>query len=213
MKRLLLVWRYPGYLKYMYHTYVVPWLVERNGVELGGHVSFIGFPIISIAPGSNMKIGSGALLCSEPEHTALGVNHPVVLRTLRRGARLEIGEGVRMSGTTICAVESVSVGKRCCLGANVTIADTDFHSLDHVVRSSESDQDYATHSPVAIGSDVFIGAGCYILKGVTIGEGAVVGAGSVVSRSIPPFAIAAGNPASVLGMVHGADVRGSGLSG
>ena len=38
-----------------------------------------------------------------------------------------------------------------------------------------------------------------ILKGVTIGEGAVVGAGSVVTHDVPPWTIAAGNPAKVVG--------------
>lgn len=52
---------------------------------------------------------------------------------------------------------------------------------------------------VAIGSDVWLGHQALILSGVTIGDGAVVGAGSVVRHDIPPYAIAAGNPARVAG--------------
>ena len=37
-----------------------------------------------------------------------------------------------------------------------------------------------------------------ILSGVTIGDGAVVGAGSVVARSVPAYAVVAGNPARVV---------------
>lgn len=43
-----------------------------------------------------------------------------------------------------------------------------------------------------------IGTGSIILPGVTIGEGAIIGAGSVVTKSVPNWTIAAGNPAKVL---------------
>lgn len=51
--------------------------------------------------------------------------------------------------------------------------------------------------PVIIGDGVWIGANCVILPGVEIGSHSVVGAGSVVTRSIPPFSVAVGNPANV----------------
>ena len=46
-----------------------------------------------------------------------------------------------------------------------------------------------------------IGAGATILPGLTIGRNAMVGAGAVVTRSIPPNAIATGNPAKIVGYV------------
>ena len=49
-------------------------------------------------------------------------------------------------------------------------------------------------SDVIIESDVWIGINVTILSGVTIGRGAVIGAGSVVTKSIPPYSIAVGNP-------------------
>ena len=56
----------------------------------------------------------------------------------------------------------------------------------------------ATHGNVVIGNDVWIGSHVTILSGVTIGDGAVIGAYSVVAKSIPPYAIAVGNPARVV---------------
>jgi acetyltransferase-like isoleucine patch superfamily enzyme len=50
-----------------------------------------------------------------------------------------------------------------------------------------------------IGNDVFIGMNVTILDGVTVGHGAVIGAGSVVTKDIPPYAIAVGVPAKVIG--------------
>lgn len=55
-----------------------------------------------------------------------------------------------------------------------------------------------TRGDVVIGSDVWIGAGATILSGVTIGHGAVIGTRAVVTRDVPPYAIVAGNPASVM---------------
>lgn len=52
---------------------------------------------------------------------------------------------------------------------------------------------------VHIGDRVFIGAATMVMPGVRIGNDVVIGAGSVVTRDIPDGAVAAGNPARVLG--------------
>ena len=46
-----------------------------------------------------------------------------------------------------------------------------------------------------------IGAGCIILPGVTIGSYALIGAGSIVTKNIPDYAIAVGQPARIIGYV------------
>jgi len=51
---------------------------------------------------------------------------------------------------------------------------------------------------IIIEDDVWIGANVIILKNVTISKGAVIGAGSVVTKDVPSYAVAAGNPAKVL---------------
>ena len=56
----------------------------------------------------------------------------------------------------------------------------------------------STKGDVVIGNDVWIGFGATILSGVTIGDGAAIGACSVVTRDVPPYAIAAGNPVQVI---------------
>jgi len=50
---------------------------------------------------------------------------------------------------------------------------------------------------IVVGNDVWIGARAIILDGVEIGDHAVIGAGAVVTKNVPPWGIAVGNPAQV----------------
>jgi phosphonate metabolism protein (transferase hexapeptide repeat family) len=51
---------------------------------------------------------------------------------------------------------------------------------------------------VVIGHDVWIGHGAIVLPGRKIDTGAVIGAGTVVTKDIPAYAVAVGNPARIL---------------
>jgi acetyltransferase-like isoleucine patch superfamily enzyme len=53
--------------------------------------------------------------------------------------------------------------------------------------------------PIVIGDDVWLGASAIVLGGVTVGKGSVVAAGAVVTRSLPPYSIARGVPAEMVG--------------
>lgn len=203
VQRFLAIHNYPRYLVDLYIQYIQQLIWRRHGVQLGHGITWLGMPILTLAFDSTMKIGDHCLICSRSSQTALGVSHPVVLRTLRPEAELYIGSGVRISGTTVCAAVKVTIGERCVIGADVIIADTDFHALDPSVRSSPTDAVSAAYAPVTIGPDVFIGGRSIILKGVRIGQGAVIGAGSVVTKDVPERMIAAGNPARIIGPVTG----------
>lgn len=93
------------------------------------------------------------------------------------------------------------------IGRNVLIAG---HSTINTVSHSSArcdipinDQPVLT-DPVTIEDDVWIGLNAVILQGVTLGRGCIVGAGAVVTRSIPPWSIAMGVPARVVGRRPGA---------
>ena len=55
--------------------------------------------------------------------------------------------------------------------------------------------------PVLIRKGAWIGAGVTILPGVCIGKHAIVGAASVVTKDVPDYAVAVGNPAKVVKML------------
>lgn len=82
------------------------------------------------------------------------------------------------------------------IGNNVVIApDVTFYSAGHNYKYCDL-PDIA--SSIIIEDYVWIGGKTIVLPGVRIGKGAVIGAGSVVSKDIPPFSIAVGNPAKII---------------
>ncbi len=175
--------------------------LRRLGVELGEKVGFHGRPIVTLGPKGKIRIGDRAVLTSRSRQTALGVRAPVILRCLAPGASIDIGEDCGLSGAVICAAKSVTIGKRCLIGADCMIFDTDFHNhASSNRRYSAPDWDKIS-APVVIGDDVFIGTRSIISKGVTIGRGAIVAAGSVVCKHVPEFTIVGGNPAREIGKV------------
>jgi len=52
---------------------------------------------------------------------------------------------------------------------------------------------------VVIEDDVWLGANVFVMPGVIIHKGAIISAGTVVNKSIPAFALVAGNPGRVVG--------------
>lgn len=182
------------------------WLRSR-GVTVDGALRLYGLPIVSMAPGSSIRLGQASVLCSHPRYTALGVARPVVLRTLRSGASISLGRECGLSGTVICAAQSVSIGDECLFGADVQVVDTDFHPIRPDGRRHNNRAEDIASAPVLIGRNVFIGARSIVLKGVSIGDDAVIGAGSIVTKDIPAGMIAAGNPARVLGPVSASRPR------
>lgn len=196
--KLLSFSRYPEFIRLAYWRTIVIWRVKKLGVSLHKGTTFFGMPIVSIVKGSFIEIGENASLCSTSNYTALGVNHPVILRTLRESAKIKIGADTGLSGATICAAMSVSIGSQCLIGANVTIVDTDFHAIHPKNRRHNTNPKEISASPVVIEDNVFIGTSAIILKGVTIGKNSVIGAGSVVACNVPENAVVAGNPAIVI---------------
>jgi acetyltransferase-like isoleucine patch superfamily enzyme len=175
--------------------------LKSHGARFGPGLRLYGLPVISMSLNSSIVLGCNVVLCSHSRFTALGVAHPVILRTIRESARIVVGNSVGLSGTVICAALSVEIGDECLVGANVQIFDTDFHALKPENRRFNNEIDQIASSPVLIGRNVFIGAGTIICKGVTIGDNAVIGAGSVVTRDIAAGLIAAGNPVVVIGAI------------
>ncbi|OLN97348.1 putative acetyltransferase C18B11.09c 1 [Colletotrichum chlorophyti] len=94
---------------------------------------------------------------------------------------------------TILDVSLVVIGDRVQFGPNVSIYGA---GHDTSVLSRVKFVEYGL--PVRIEDDCWIGGGVIILPGITIGRGTTVGSGSIVTKSIPPYSVAVGNPAKVI---------------
>jgi len=202
---LLSVGRYPEFLTDLIGSrLMLACLRMLFDFRIGPGARLRGLPIVSLAPQSSIWIGSHAYLISRSHNTALGVNHPVVMRTLMPSAKIQIGEHFRASGVTLCAASSIVIGDRVTMGANAAVVDTDFHSLNPVKRASpQTDAEDAKAAPVTIGRDVFVGMSAMILKGVSVGNEAVIAAGAVVTKGVPAGAIVGGNPARIISHLPG----------
>jgi len=71
------------------------------------------------------------------------------------------------------------------------------HKFDNP-REPIVNQGYYPSEDILVKNGAWIGANAIILPGVVIGQNVVIGAGSVVTKSIPDFSVAVGNPAQVI---------------
>ena len=114
---------------------------------------------------------------------------------------VEIGQGTTISGPIVCTgTMPIKIGAHCALGWHIKIH-TANHDPQRIILHDGLSQDVGAGSamisrgPVTIGHGVWIGSGAIILSGVSIGTGAIIGAGSIVTRNVPAYTVAAGNPA------------------
>ncbi|RDW87154.1 sugar O-acetyltransferase [Aspergillus mulundensis] len=115
---------------------------------------------------------------------------------------------------------NIVIGRECFVNFNFTALDTSLIVIGDRVQFGPNVSIYtAGHDtsilsrrkfvefghPVFIGDDCWIGGNVIILPGVKIGEGCTIGAGSVVTKDIPPFSVAVGNPCKVRKTIQSAE--------
>jgi acetyltransferase-like isoleucine patch superfamily enzyme len=110
-----------------------------------------------------------------------------------------------------CLIQFASIGKFCSIANDVLIG-LGTHPLNFISTSPlfyrqknvlnykfiDVDIDFQEYKPITIGNDVWIGTRVIIVGGISIGHGAVIAANAVVTKNVPPFAIVAGVPATII---------------
>lgn len=130
------------------------------------------------------------------------------------GKGVWIGNDNIMTPSTISMGDYSKIGNRCVIqsthgeikfGISTRLGDgVNIHGGNHVYNGVgnlivENKKELGSDKPVILGNDIWIGANAIILAGVNIGDGCVIGAGSIVTKDIPPYSIAVGVPAKVVG--------------
>lgn len=133
--------------------------------------------------GSDVRVGRGAVVSAPHE--------------------LTIGDNVSIGPHSIVQVDG-EIGDWVLIGMHVQIVGRNDHAIDEMgipIRMATRVADRAAEpsDAVHIGKDVWIGASSVVLSGVSIGTGSIIGAGSVVTKDVPEFSVAVGNPARVVG--------------
>ena len=105
----------------------------------------------------------------------------------------KIGKGVLVNANMLAMARGgIIIGDHARIAANVQLISNNHDPYD---------LDVLTCKPVEVGDYAWIGAGATVLPGVRVGRHAVVGAASVVTKDVPDYAVAVGNPAKVIKML------------
>jgi len=154
-----------------------------------------GLHLVGAAP---LVVGDGRIIVGEN----VTINAPTTFAFARvsgTDALLTVGDRSFVgSDVAIFIAAGVSIGADCIIGPGTTIFDNPAHPVDPAARLAGEPMAASEIAPIAVEDNCWISSHVRILPGVRIGEGSVVGTSSVVTRDIPPYSLAVGNPAQVV---------------
>lgn len=105
-----------------------------------------------------------------------------------------IGDRTRI-GMSNVLIGPVSIGNDVMFAQNIVLSGLNHGYEDiNIVPHKQA----ITKAPIIIEDEVWLGANVVVVAGVTIGKHTVIAAGAVVTKSIPPYCVAVGNPCRVI---------------
>lgn len=119
------------------------------------------------------------------------------------GFNIEVGKNFYANyNCTIIDVAKVKIGDNCFMAPSVAI-----YTAGHPIYPDTRNSMFEYGKEVIIGDNVWIGGNTVVCPGVHIGDNVVIGAGSVVTKDIPAWSVAAGNPCRVIRKITEKDKR------
>ena len=170
-----------------YYRILYQWILRRG---VFGPGIKIGAPLTIVGPG-RVLWGRDCQTTPGP-HRKKGVS--IVTHTPE--ARVVIGEGTILRGTSIGCADEITIGPRCLLD-DAHIIDADLHPKDPKARLE--DISIGVSEPITIGFGTYVGPQAVIMKGATIGDHGTILAGTTLGkRTVGPRGTVRGCPATVL---------------
>ncbi len=201
LRRLFNVRRRIRGIFYRYYNIVY---FKLSGVVLGRDCKIVNKVYVNCHPSAKIIIGDSTTIFSGDNIIPLLRNATATI-VAAAGSIIKIGNHCGLSNPCIWATQSITIGDNVLIGANCSIMDSDFHSIDYCERVRAKHSEGAMSSPIVIGDGAWIGCNTLIFKGVKIGKRSVIGGGSIVTHDIPSDCIAAGNPCKVIRYLDNSD--------
>lgn len=173
------------------------WRAHRLDAHIASSVIVRGSESIHI--GRSCRIGRQVELNSSQGHIHLAAQVSIGPFTMieARGGRISIGADTSIGPFCVLYGHGdLEIGKHCLIASHVVCVPENhrFDRIDMPIRLQGG-----RRQGIYIGDDVWLATRVTVLDGVNIGSGAIIGAGAVVTHNIPPYAIAYGVPARVVG--------------
>lgn len=192
--------KFPGAAGYAIRKKCYRWILGKVG---GGTVFGAGMVLrcpSRVEIGSDVMIDDGVVIDAKGDGSAINLGDQILLGRNSilscNDSSLSIGNFVSIGPFCFIVSRSVvDIGDNVAIGAGTKIlgGGHDFSDPDTPVIHQER-----TSKGITIGDGAWIGIGASILDGVTIGKNSIVGAGAVVSKDVPDWTVAIGNPARVV---------------
>lgn len=160
--------------------------VGTSNIEIGDSV--VISPNVTLkAQGENNRINIGFRVCLLKGVNILGLDHTKV----EIGDRTFVNADVWFNGPG-----HIKIGQDCLLAPRVSLI-----AVNHIFSDPNRPINLQGHTAkgITVEDDCWLGYGVTVVDGVTIGKSSVIGAGAVVTKDIPPYSIAVGVPAKVVG--------------
>lgn len=183
------------YLAQIRKTGTEPEMAQRS-VHVNGRISTTQCqidPTCDIRGAERMHMGKGVVIQKDC-WLNIAFNNPAP------GPMIVINEGTNVGRrSTISAANRIIIGRFVLIAPGVFIADTHHAYQDPGIPIMH--QGITTHADqVTIGDECWVGINAAIMGNVRIGKHCVIGANAVVTRDIPDFCVAVGNPSKIIKM-------------